>query len=426
MAQKPSKTGTAYDATPAQHYELPTGPEVNFTYVQQVGNQPIIGGDRLASALSPFTLRVLPPLLYLQNPQLLSGMERGTRDNPIKLGYTTNAAIGNMANFKGTAESVGITKNAAFSGLGNSKPHDQPVSYVKGRNQARSGGSANRQSIGRDSQSESAITDMQTALDIATQLRRILNVPPLTLYINPTQMTTNYTKIQEYSQRSRSQIIFQTWGEEQPKLSITGKIGAFIAGATVSSGSQQRTTAPTGMQFASKRDSAAFQQLMSLMTFYRNNGYIYDTIGKSNAHHMVGVVEISYDHFTYIGNFQSFNWRYDEQHQNGGMEFDFEFTVVQMYDNHESTGPVRFLKSPTPNPNSYRADNQLGSPMQNNARNLSVYQFASPSVGGSTPTSGSAQTSPNLPGKAFQGTPATQIVPSNTVPMQAFFDPRKV
>jgi len=414
---------TAYDAPAAQVYQVPSGPDTDFTFVQQVGNQPIIGSDALAPQLSPFTFRILPPLIYLDNPGILAGTEKGTKKNPIQLGYTTNAAIGNFSDFKQTLNAAKQARDTAFSGLLDSKPDTPTPSYVKGKSQARPTGSSNRSSIEQSSRVNPAITDMEVAQDIAIQLRRILNMPPLILYINPTQMSISYNKVQEYSQRSRSQIIYQTWGEEQPKLSVSAKIGAFIAGAVQPSGSQQTTSAPQGVQHASKRDSAAFQQFMSVLSFYKNNGYIYDTIGRTNAHHLVGVVEISYDHFVYIGNFQSFNWRYDEQHQNGGMEFDFEFTVSQMYDLHEGVGPVRILQSPTPNPSDMRFANQ-DSPMQ---------PLPGRSVAGLTFQSNQAPNlpanpvaAPSLPGKAFKKPVPATPAPTNTVPMQAFFNPKKV
>ena len=83
-------------------------------------------------------------------------------------------------------------------------------------------------------------------------------------------------KVQQYNDRTRYGYVFQGWGEEQTRLTISAKCGAFSSGGR-------------GVQYASKRDSAAWQNLMTAFQFYKNNGYIYDTLGKSNAHLFVGL-----------------------------------------------------------------------------------------------------------------------------------------
>jgi len=174
-----------------------------------------------------------------------------------------------------------------------------------------------------------------TAADIAWQLSTVLNAPPLVLLINPTSMEITYTKVQQFQDRTRYGFLFQAWGEEQPKITFSARCGAFVTGGK-------------GVQYASKRDSRAWQNLMNAFHFYKNNGYIYDTIGKSNAHLFVGALSIHYDQMVYYGNMESFGWGYDENNQLGGVEFSIEFTVTAMLDTAQQKFVVTPMKSPIP------------------------------------------------------------------------------
>jgi hypothetical protein len=176
-----------------------------------------------------------------------------------------------------------------------------------------------------------------TAADMARQLTAALKTPPLVLLINPSSLKVNYTKLQQFTDRTRYGYVFHTWGEEQPKISITARCGAFYSGGR-------------GVSYASKRDSVAWQNLMNLFHLYQNNGYSYDTIGKSNAHHAVGCLSICFDNWRYFGHMESFNWAYDETHQNGGIDFTMEFTASAIHDLAMSPTVVLPMRSPTANP----------------------------------------------------------------------------
>jgi hypothetical protein len=120
---------------------------------------------------------------------------------------------------------------------------------------------------------------------------------------------------------------------------------------------------------------------MALLTLYKNNGYIYDLLGKSNAHHLVGCIAIEYDGYTYFGHIESFEWGYEETNVSGGINYSFQFTVSRMYDNSESSLlTVQPLKSPVPvpgnptsgskTPNSVSVDNRFVD------RNVEIQNFA--------------------------------------------------
>jgi hypothetical protein len=196
------------------------------------------------------------------------------------------------------------------------------------------------------------IADAMVAVDIASQLDTILKTPPLTLLINPASFSVQYTKVHQFSQRTRYGYEYQAYGEDQPTLTISGSIGAFIAGG-VSGELEPFTTTPTGVQFASKRNSAAYQNLMALLGFYKNAGYICDTVYRTHAYHMIGAIAIDYDQWVYVGHMNSFSWGYDQaETQNGKISFDLEFKVSQMFDNHFATESIQPLRSPTESPSS--------------------------------------------------------------------------
>ena len=171
-----------------------------------------------------------------------------------------------------------------------------------------------------------AISDLEQASAVLAQLGEILRAEPLQLLINPQSLRISYTKKQNYSERTRMGFVRQAWGEEQGKLSIEGKIGAFISGAFT------QVDKSRGAQWSSKGDSPAFQNLMDLLQVFKHAGYIYDTLGKSQAHLWIGSVAIEYDQWVYIGHIESMNYSYDESAPNGGMAFSLEFTAQQVMD----------------------------------------------------------------------------------------------
>jgi len=211
--------------------------------------------------------------------------------------------------------------------------------------------------MGQNTNAIPTLADAYVAADIALQLRNILNVPPLTLLINPNSFSISYNKLQNFSSRTRFGYVFEAWGEEQPRLTISGSTGAFIAGA-VDTGNpfggqaEGQTSTPSGVQFAAKRNSAAWQNLMGLFQFYKNNGYIYDTLGQSEAHLMIGALAIDWDQWTYVGHMDSFKYQYDENIPHR-VTFDIEFIVSRIYDWGQTPSAVSPQSSPTASPSSH-------------------------------------------------------------------------
>jgi len=142
-------------------------------------------------------------------------------------------------------------------------------------------------------------------------------VPPLVLYINPTEITRTFAK-HTTEQLGGNGHIIEHWGDEQDRLSASGKIGAYY-------------TDKTGLSRYFRRNSASFQQLMQLYIMYRNNGYIYEVYDARRIS-LVGRVQISYDTETWIGHFDSFQMTENADNP-FTMEYSFDFTVREYYNN---------------------------------------------------------------------------------------------
>lgn len=175
-----------------------------------------------------------------------------------------------------------------------------------------------------------------------------MNLPPLQFLINPNSMNITYTKIQDFSSRTRKNRVFKAWGEDQPKISFSAQTGAFCAMGTTQTGNvfdftntSTELQNPSGVQYASKRYSLAFQHFMEILQLYQNASLIYDTLFDTEAHLGVGSFMIHYDQMTYEGLIESFDYSYQEDTPHS-LTFNFDFTVSKMYDwNSQQSAPQR-------------------------------------------------------------------------------------
>ena len=314
----------------ASRYDgMTNGPRLAYSFETQQG-YPVDSTNPLLRDLSPFTLRVVPPSFV--------GEEFGVSVNTIGRANQSTADTLNAANAVRAAfgvNSVSGSESAAIQLAG--------FQQIVAAGQIVSGATTETE--------RSVLVDATTAADIVYQVERMLQTPPLTLLINPREMSISYTALQNFSERTRKGFIFQRWGEGQPAISFSGSTGGFIAAAdpATAGGNTEETTTPSGVQYASKRNSAAFQNLVALYQFYRNNGYIYDTVGGSEAHLMIGAIAIDYDQWTYVGHIESFEFGYtgDLQHR---IEWSMEFIVDRILDAADAPVSVLPMTSPQPNP----------------------------------------------------------------------------
>lgn len=322
----------AHPPAPLQYQGLQVGPDFAVEY--EPNETPAIDGSHVLSrTLSPFMIQVEPPMAYTSQgdkskTNFAGILEAGHGSAPSAFRAARNALLGAVAGDEVAGR--GRTVEEFVSGGYKSSPSGSDgieTRDLKGEGPSRVG--------------TPAIADLYTAVDITTQLAALVRTPPLVLLINPTNLSMKYAKNQQYTERTRYGYVFQAWGESQPRLSIEAKCGAFISGGR-------------GVQWASRRDSAAWQNLATAFHFYRHNGYIYDTVGKSNAHHFVGALSIHYDGWVYYGNMESFNYSFDEGQQHGGVVFSMEFVVNAMVDTSKASTVVLPMRSPIPSPSDPR------------------------------------------------------------------------
>ena len=327
------------DVEVASRYDgIATGPRLEYSFETQTG-VPVDGGNALLRQMSPFQIQLIPP----------AALANAVDEDIALVDLITAAAQGVDKNTSAAALSSALSQATAVA----DSPETIETFVSSGQFLAN-----------QDSDYYVTLSDAYTAANIALQLDRILNAPVLTLLVNPNNLVINYTNIQNYGTRTRNGYLFERWGEEQPTMSISGSTGAYIAGAANAPGTLStlaqvngETTSPTGVQFASKRDSAAWQNLVSLFHFFKSNGYIYDTVAGTEAHLFVGSVAISYDQFTYVGNIDSFSYGYKAETPHR-MEWSMEFVVNQILDSAQSpvvvlphtnvptTSPQGFISTP--------------------------------------------------------------------------------
>jgi len=316
--------------SPGAYNGLRQGPDFGLEY--EANQTPAIDGSKdLLRTLSPFMIQVEPPLIMAGSPEVYGGKKdyAGMFDGGHSGAPKAFNAARNRIKMDIPAGSQLSNAGSVDSYISNGFMHRAPGGGQTGTV------SVDRGDLGPTRIGTPALADVQTAVDITMQLRSLVNTPPLILLINPQSLAMSYTKIQQFSDRTRYGFVFQAWGEEQPRLTVSAKCGAFMSGGR-------------GVQFASRRDSAAWQNFQTAYQFYRHNGYIYDTVGKSNAMHMVGALSIHYDGWVYYGNMESFTYTLDEGTQNGGVTFDLEFTVNAMVDTSKQSMVVSPTRSPVP------------------------------------------------------------------------------
>lgn len=355
---------------------LSAGHEFVVEYEPQNGI-PIDGSNRSLRTYSPFVIRIIPPSILgegnenvlVNQPVPVTGPVR--ESNRDRVSYAT--AIRGVATQPASTSSYDqmVNLGSAIPGLSSTS-----VSTIQARyNSARFTqvfGETVRSATGQGS---SVITPYLandiTALSVLLQIKAMASTPPLLMLINPMSMTTQYAKVAQHQERSRMGFIYQAWGEELVKLSFTFKTGAYITG-----GGGSRS--PSGVQRASRRDSASFQQLMMVLTLFKNGAYVHDVTYGSMAYPMVGNLAIEYDGKVYVGHPDTFSFSESEEQQNGGVEFEMEFTAIRVFDVGRPNPVIQPMRSPT---DPYTAGRSRGTISRSGTQSGAQF-FTAPVVGG--------------------------------------------
>ncbi len=362
---------------PAQVYEaIATGVRERRAYEVQSG-VPVDGSDPISrdpTFGSPFTVRLLPPDILLESlTQEDSAVSVTIMDSAMQVNDGFASYERRIQAFQSAPLYAQGTAGAAYPLIGANGVRFDPYT--------------GKTSLANDL----ALADLRQAESAIAQMQAMVNTPPLTLLVNPQSMTVTRAKKQQYSDRSRYGLILDAWGEEQVRVSFTGKTGAWFAGTRFtdsdapqnfngigaeSRGRVSTTSSGSGVSYFNKNDSAAWQNFQQLRLFYQNNGYIFDLPGETEAHLWVGAVALDYDQWTYVGNFDSFSFGETEATTNGGVEFSVEFTANFVYDHGQREFQVLPIQSPTPSPSDALWSTGIGpvrTPSQDVGPNLSNY-----------------------------------------------------
>lgn len=374
---------------PAGWYQdLPTGPNFERSYDVQT-TVPIDGSKASLRTFSPFVLRVLPPLILGDNLNILS-VATPSSDGTVDTSSSGTDYAGAIRGLNARRRDFQSDTYRSIVLAGNSIPgldRATSISIEEGiANSARTQAISGTVPEASRTRIVPALANDATALAILLQLKRIMEIPPIVLYINPTSFTVAHTKIAQFQERSRYGYIYQAWGEELEKLSVSCTIGAFIAGKTTPT-----QNVASGVQYASKRDSAAYQQLMAILALYQSGGYIQDTVANatgriSRANLLVGNTAIEYDQNVYVGHMDTFSYSEEETLQGGGLKFEFEFTAVKIYDQAPSRMSIAPETAPGSNFYNPSAANSPsnGSRLSRTFTGSQTQVFSTPTVGTST------------------------------------------
>jgi len=167
----------------------------------------------------------------------------------------------------------------------------------------------------------------------ALALDRMRTTPPLRLLVNPTSFKISSEKVVSDGNFTREGPVIEHWGEQQDKMSLSGKLAAFFAIDSVPSSNQENMGGGPGLTRVARQYSASYQNFLSLYLLYRNNGGLYvnslaDTL-KTNLLarlSLVGSIYIYYDNTLYIGSFDTFDVTENDSAPYS-LEYNIEFTV---------------------------------------------------------------------------------------------------
>lgn len=167
----------------------------------------------------------------------------------------------------------------------------------------------------------------------ALALDRMRTTPPLRLLVNPTSFKISSEKVVSDGNFTREGPIIEHWGEQQDKMSLSGKVAAFFAIDSVPSSNQENMGGGPGLTRVARQYSASYQNFLSLYLLYRNNGGLYvnslaDSL-KTNLLarlSLVGSIYIYYDNTLYIGSFDTFDVTENDSAPYS-LEYNIEFTV---------------------------------------------------------------------------------------------------
>ena len=392
MPFKPLQAAGSFAGIP----DIEGGQNVSFGRTIDVQDGiPLDGSNAAGRTYSPFLIRVLLPnilngntgnQLETQHSPQRSPQSTGTvrNTNPDPMVYTHAQNQTRVDPSGRTAFDRLVTSGGVIDGITRASEQSITDAYNQALFQQQFGPTVrnvtNAPTSDRTNTVTPALTNDTSALSVLLQLKQIASIPPLLMLINPTSMSVTYTKIAQHQNRSRYGYIYEAWGEEMPRVSFTFRIGAYTAGLA---NINQKGSVVTGVQRASRNDSASFQQLQNLLALYQGATYVQDTEGGSRAFPMVGNLAIEYDQRVYVGHMESFNFTDDEGKPHGGLDVQIEFVANKVFDLAVPSSSIQ----PMIGPNTPQNSRSRGA-LQRSGSGNSISFFTVPGVGGTSPLAG--------------------------------------
>lgn len=138
-------------------------------------------------------------------------------------------------------------------------------------------------------------------------------LPPLYMHINPSTFSMSFQKKINRTQTFDA-FLEEYWGEELDTITSSGSTGGFIL-------------PDTGLTNVHKTETEPYFKFQDLIDLYRNNGNVYDEVGRVVRK---GHIVLSFDKGTYFGYFESFNYTEDADIPYRFV-FDFTYKVEKSY-----------------------------------------------------------------------------------------------
>jgi len=208
----------------------------------------------------------------------------------------------------------------------------------------------------RESDKRKPVVDAQIQA-LRRQLELFQAIPPLALLLNPREFTKNYEKSVDDGNKGRQKNIVHLWLEKP--LSISGK-GVTAAQYVLN------IDGSGGLNHHNRIHSISYQNLMSLVLTYRNNGIAFTGSESSDYNQGIPSIPMSlfiyYDQHMYIGSFDSFEIT-DSGDKPHNLEYSFKFTTRYDFpvlsDNGTSNTPDVVQSIPDPLPKDQVAFNTI-------------------------------------------------------------------
>jgi hypothetical protein len=247
-----------------------------------------------------------------------SKRESGGKNSWYTQGYTTRRVEGWASYSRLPKDGAPVTGDA---GLGDWKQEGSDDAQKAQEEKAKTDASStNPSSMGE----KFTKAQRQQIAEVRAAINAMKNTPPLRLLVNPKQFSVKGSKIVQDGNWGRNGPITEHWGNDQDKISASGKVAGFFA-------LDANNAVGPGLTRAARHFSKAWANLMSLFLFYKNNGglYLRDHMSVSPEMKnlsMLGSIYIYYDNILYIGSFDSFNLT-EADETPFTAEYNFEFTV---------------------------------------------------------------------------------------------------